>query len=100
MAEQVVIEHVHDEATGLYRLSFGVSVDTGDEDVVVYEDIREIVWADDDRQWFDDAGERRDAADVAAEQRAIAAVLLASQAADGAAGSDLPTPLPGVGEAL
>jgi hypothetical protein len=109
----VVISHGLDEATGVWRIVFGVEVfeqvpmvdESGatllDDDqqplterrLVGHTQVRDVVFAADDARWQDKTGE-----EIAAEQRDIVRAALEAQ--------DTPEPpapvvdLPGVGESL
>jgi hypothetical protein len=110
----VVISHTHDEEASIYRLIVGREVtdvvpmldEDGlamlDEDgealteqrVIAYEDVRDYLFADDDKRW-----QRRSLEDVARVQRDL--VREAIDTASAAPPATLePRALPGVGEAL
>lgn len=105
MAEHVVIDHHHDPDAGVYRLCAGIPItetrpvltDDGElttETVTVgYDDLIDVVFADDDKRWA-----ALSPADLAAQQRAI--VDEAVTARDQAAAPAPVVDLPGVGDAL
>jgi hypothetical protein len=74
-----VLSYVHDESAGVYRIIIGNEVldevidpDTEEAKTVVvrHDDVRDIVFADDDPQWFDN-GKRRDDHEVVEAQLKI-----------------------------
>lgn len=96
-----VVEHVHDESAGYYRIVIGrelIKLDGEGSEVVGYTEARDYVFDHDDDRWFVD-GQRRDDADVASEQREIIRRKLAEdeQAVDA---PEPPRALPGAGEKL
>jgi hypothetical protein len=97
----VVLEHVHESDSNVYRVTIGTerwekqTVDGEEKDVLVgYDGAEDFVFADDDERW---KGKSR--AEIVAEQRQIIAEQLASRTRP-RRHRKMPTPLPGAGEEL
>ena len=105
MTDLVVVDHVHDEAAGVFRLIVGTPVyDDAEEPALIgYEPADDIVFSALDPQWHEDDdpdGPLRSLGDIAAEQRAIVRDALTAPEDPPPDPPAEPTPMPGVGEPL
>lgn len=97
-----VLAHDHDEAGGVYRLLLGQEIMRSEapEEVTGVINVKEVVWADDDLQWFDNHGERLSDDEIALRQRDLVREALDAQSAEGTPTVISPRELPGVGDEL
>lgn len=106
----VVLEHVHEEQSGLYRLVVGrelVQITEDGTEVVGHTGIEDFVFDDADARWFKRDGERKADKTVANEQRKVVKEVIDARSSATAIvaetpSTDQPQPrtLPGVGDTL